>query len=94
MLSLFILSCEIKPFTGYIVAKEYVEGHMCHDDDYYHTVESSFVIAPHVPHTPHHHTWQEAKFIIYVANKDDVRPIHVDSLAFIEYKITDKVTVP
>ena len=93
-LSLFILftACESKPFTGYIVAKEYVEGHMCHDEDYSHVVEAGYVHTPHVHRTPHHHKWTDSEFILHVANKDEVRHINVDSIYFYKHKLLDRVT--
>jgi len=94
MCLLFVLltSCESKPFTGYIVAKEYVEGHMCHDEDYSHVVEAGYVHTPHVHHAPHHHKWRDSEFILHIANKDEVRPVQVDSVYFYKHKLLDKVT--
>lgn len=85
-------SCESKPFTGYVVAKEYIQGHMCHDENYRHVVEATVVHVPHVPHT-HHHKWQDSEFILHIANKDDLRHVHVDSLTFHKYSVTDKITI-
>lgn len=87
-----LTSCEFKPFTGYIVCKEYTPGHMCHDE--VPTYSEASLLYVHVPphvHT-HHHTWQESSFIIYVANKNAVRSFSVDSLSFTKYKLLQKVT--
>ncbi len=92
LLIILVTSCESKPFTGYIVAKEYIEGHMCHDEDYSHVVEAGYVHVPHVHHAPHHHEWRDSEFILHVANKDEVRPVQVDSLEFYKHKLLDKVT--
>ena len=92
LLFVLLTSCESKPFTGYIVAKEYIAGHMCHDNNYEHTVEEAYVHVPVRPIHVHHHTWQEPEFILHVANKDEVRHIHVDSTDFYEYKLLEKVT--
>jgi hypothetical protein len=89
-ISILLVACESSPFTGYIVAKEYIEGHMCHDENYEHFEEAIVVVPPHV--NSHHHEWQESEFIIHVANKNEVRHIHVDSLDFLNYKLLDKVT--
>jgi hypothetical protein len=91
LIFLVLTACESKPFTGYIVAKEYVEGHMCHDEDYQHYVEAYVPVVPHVPPV-HHHEWQESEFIIYVANRYQVNEYNVDSLDFYNYNLLDKVT--
>jgi len=96
LIILLISSCESKnePFIGYIVAKEYIQGHMCHDDNFKHVVEAGFVHVPHVPHVHHHkHKWQRSQFIIYVANRYEVKPFHIDSLLYNIHNVTDKVTI-
>jgi hypothetical protein len=93
ILTLFLFaSCESKPFTGYIVAKEYIQGHMCHDEDHKHVVEAGYVHVPHIPHS-HHHKWQSSEFILHVANKDDLRHMHVDSITYYSHRVTDKITL-
>ena len=90
---LLIYSCENKPFSGYVVAKEYISGHHCCSEPKTHSIQEA---VTHVPVRPipnqHHHVWQESQFIIHVANKDDVRAFEVDSIDFPKYKILQKVT--
>lgn len=83
---------ENKPFTGYVVAKEYVEGHMCHSE-YKHTVKA--YVPVHVPHVPppHHHHYENAQFILHVANRYEVRPFHVDTFKFTRVQMLDKITL-
>ena len=88
---LFLYSCEEKPFTGYIVGKEYIEGHMCHDEGYEHTLQATVVHVPHV-HV-HHHKWQNSEFILHVANYKELRHIHVDSLTFANHKMLEEITL-
>lgn len=83
-----LCSCDNKPFTGYVVGKEYIQGHMCHDENYDHVVEAAYI---HVPHT-HHHKWQDSEFILHVANHKELRHIHVDSITFENYKLLELVT--
>lgn len=54
-----LYSCKHKPFTGYIVGKEYIQGHMCHDENYEHVVEATVIVPHPVVHT-HHHKWQDS----------------------------------
>lgn len=88
-----IYSCENKPFTGYVVAKEYISGHYCHSEPETHEIQEAGVHVPiHTTPPPHHHVWEESQFLIHVANKDNVRAFEVDSIDFPKYKILQKVT--
>ena len=88
------VSCADGPtdFTGYIVAKEYTPGHMCHDD--VKTVSYAVVHVPIVHHTTTHtHTWQPSTFIWFVANKNDIEQFSVDSVLFHSRKCGENVTM-
>lgn len=87
---MLLFSCESKPFKGYVVGKEYIEGHMCHDENYKH-IKQAVVVVPHVQ-PQHHHEWQESEFILHVANSYDLRHIHVDSLLYHKTKIGENLT--
>ncbi len=86
-ISLLLFACSSEPFTGYVVAKEYIEGHMCHSE-HKHTVKA----IVHVPHVQHHHSYQQAQFILHVANRHEVRAYHVDTFKFNRVKMLDKIT--
>lgn len=89
-----ILSCIIasvicvddKPFTGYIVHKEYTQGHMCCSKA---KVYNSYV---HVTPVVHRHSWNPSTFKLWVANKNETRIINVDSLLWKSKTSGSKVT--
>lgn len=91
----FILcvSCEDKPIRGFVVAKEYIPGHM--DNEYpKHIEEATFV--PHVPMVyVHHHEpkFVPSEFTLYVANRYRVYHINVDSLTYITTKVGQRITI-
>lgn len=87
---ILLVSCENKPFTGYVVGKEYIEGHMCHDEGYNHVVQAAVIVPPHV-HT-HHHRWEDSQFILHVANYQELRHIKVDSSTYVNSKMLELKT--
>ena len=93
LLAIILTSCK-NEIQGYIVCKEYTPSHMCHSDHPTYTetsVGNAVIVHPYVPHNTHHHSEQESEWVIYVANKNRVATIHVDSLKYIDLKVTDKV---
>jgi len=80
-----------KPFTGYVVAKNYEEGHMCHSE-YKNYLESSIPLFTHIHHHVHHHHYVEPVFTLHIANKDELRHVNVDSLTYINSNVLDKMT--
>lgn len=91
LLIVFISSCENKPHIGYIVCKEYVPEHMSNEQKTIY-VEASY--APHIIIISHSspHKINE-RYILYVANKDEVRATNVSKKAFDYFKIKNKVKV-
>ena len=94
LLMVVFTSCEEKPFTGYLVHKEYVKYHMSNESPKI-TYEASLfgiVVVPHV-----HRPSQKPKFVpsewkFYVANKYGVRTFKVDSLTYLKYKCGTRMT--
>jgi hypothetical protein len=87
---LFLASCKERDITGYIVYKEYVPEHMCHDDvttEY----EAGVIVVPHT-HV-HHHSKQEASWTLYVGTKDYTEQVSVTKNCYNSFKVTDKVRV-
>lgn len=86
----FLFSCN-KPFTGYVVCKEYIPLHM--DDQEAKSIQEAVIVVPiHVPPPKHEPELIKSKFILYVANKDCVHNYEVDSITFINTKICQKLT--
>lgn len=93
-LLLLLISCENKPFTGYVIGKEYIQGHMCCSDGYKHIVQASPIIVPHPVPIKHHHSFEKSKFIISVANKyRGVCDFNVDSIRYKNYKLGQRITI-
>lgn len=89
LLCLVILSgCDPRSFTGYVVCKEYTPGHM--DDKKVNPIQEAII----VPVRPHRHKpkWVKSKWVVYVANKNAVRPFDVDSISFIGFRLGQKIT--
>ena len=90
-----LLSCESKPFTGYVVSKTYEEGHNCHDDNY--KVYEEFNIIPfiYIHHQPKTHTHKYIKplYKLHIANKSELRHINVSSETYYKTKLLDKITI-
>ena len=81
-----------RPFTGYVVAKNYEEGHMCHSE-YKNYIESSIPLFTHIHHHKvHHHHYVEPVFTLHIANKDELKHINVDSLTYTRSNVLDKLT--
>lgn len=93
LLCLAIFSgCDPKPFTGYIVCKEYTPGHM--DDKKVNPIQEAIVIPVRPIVVPHRHKpkWVNSKWVVYVANKNTVRSFNVDSLSFIGFRLGQKIS--
>lgn len=96
LISFLFLSCKHSnnQFTGYVVHKEYLEGHMCHSEfKEIQQADLSIVIVPRTHVATHSHSWQESQFNIYVANKNYVRCFPADSLKWLKYQLGKKVTL-
>lgn len=91
LLALGVASCTSKPFTGRVVEKEYIAGHMCHTDGYAEKFQAG-VIVPHVAVHTHHHSWQSATVTVWVANRYDLRSFSVDTLSYDNWVVGSKVT--
>jgi hypothetical protein len=93
VLSMFLLlavvACEERKIEGYIVYKEYMPRHMCHDDTEP-VVEAAYV---HVPHNNHVHTEQEPTWTLYVGNEQGTTTVDVTENCYNGFKVTDKVSV-
>lgn len=84
-------ACESSPFTGYVVAKKYVPEHQCCSEP-----NEKLEAVTHVPVRPvntHHHHTVIADYVIFVANHEQVQPIHVAPSTFNYFKILDKVCI-
>lgn len=89
---IFLQACNRKQqyIKGYIVGKEYVAGHMCHKDAK-RVYESGFV--PIARPVPHHHTWQQPTWTIWIANRNQTINFNLDSLTYLKYKVGGKYTI-
>ena len=89
-LSTFI-SCEIKPFIGYIIYKDFIPEHM---SDVTGNIKRSAYIPVHIQpirttkSKPH---LINDKYIFHVANIDEVRAFTVSEETFGKFKKFDKV---
>ena len=88
-LLLAVVACEERKIEGYIVYKEYMPRHMCHDDTEP-VVEAGYV---HVPNTAHHHTEQKPTWTLYVGNVNGTTTVDVTENCYNSFKVTDKVSV-
>lgn len=94
LLCLAIFSgCDPDPFTGYVVCKEYIPGHM--DDKKVNPIQHAVVIPVRPVVHPHRHKpeWIKNRWIVYVANKSAVKPFDVDSLYFTNVRLGQKITM-
>lgn len=80
-----------EPFRGYVVAKEYTPRHMCHDEVTT-VVEAGVYVPVHVPVNTHTHHEEGPEFILHVANKDELKHIHVDSITYVRTGLLEKFT--
>lgn len=83
-----LMACEPVKFTGYVVCKEYTPGHMSNEN--VDPVQCA-VIVPHAHPAPPHYV--DPIWVVYVANRDRVESINVDSLRFTKIKLLQKITV-
>ena len=88
---LFLSACQTDKYSGYVVCKEFIPEHECHSE--VRTVRESIIIVPPKVPSHHQHKTQEARYIVYIANKDFVRSIDTDKTNYQNLKITDKVKV-
>lgn len=95
IMSLALTACNDteESFVGYVVGREYVAEHMCHDDEStYQTIsEAGFVHVPHTTPHVHHHQLVEAEWTLWVANKEEVRRFNVTKETYETSPMLDKV---
>lgn len=84
-------SCETKPFRGFLVCKEYIQGHM--DDEQPHIQQEAVVYVPIVPPRSHEPEYIPSAWVFYVANKDGVRRFNVDSLTYTRHKLGERIVM-
>ena len=88
-----ISGCVQYPIIGYVVCKEHVLEHMSNEDA--RVISEASMI--YIPVTPQVHSTPPSrvpeKYIIYVANKQCIRDIHVSPKTFKMFKLADKVKV-
>lgn len=76
-------------FTGYCVGKTYEKAHW--SDKQAKVINyASPVYIPVVNSQPPKPTWEPSKFILHVANAEELRHLQVDSVLFYEVNILDK----
>lgn len=83
-------SCETKPFKGFLVCKEYVPGHM--DDEHAKTVQEAYVPVPFYMFQDEPE-YVPSVWYFYVANKDRVRRLKVDSLTYTRRKVGERIVI-
>ncbi|WP_165026763.1 hypothetical protein [Dysgonomonas sp. ZJ279] len=90
--AVMLLSCEQKPFNGYVVCKEYNPIHMSNKNTQ--NIQTSAYV--HVPRAVVHRTTPhivKSKWYVYVANKDAVKRFQIDSLYFSQIIVGQKITM-
>lgn len=89
---LVVLSgCKTKPFKGFLVCKEYIQGHM--DDERPYIQQEAYVYVPIVPPRRHEPEYVPSVWVFYVANKDGVRWFYVDSLTYTQHKVGERIVM-
>ena len=83
--------CKAKPFKGFLVCKEYIQGHM--DDEQPHIRQEAYVYVPIVSPRRHEPEYIPSEWIFYVANKDCVRRFNVDSLTYTRHKVGERIVM-
>jgi hypothetical protein len=94
LLCLAIFSgCNPDPFTGYVVCKEYIPGHM--DNKKVKPVLQAVIIpvTPGAHSRKHRPKWVKSRWVVYAANKSVVRAFSVDSLYFTNVCLGQKITI-
>jgi hypothetical protein len=92
LVTLFSCNPENKVLSGYVVHKQYVKSHM--DNEAASEINFSIVvIRPPIVVHPRKPQFVDNAWYIYVANKDQVRKIEVNSSYWLKVKLGDKVKV-
>lgn len=86
-----LAGCEPKPFKGFLVCKEYIQGHMDNEQPY--VKEEAIVYVPVVPPRRSEPEYIPSVWIFYVANKDCVRYFYVDSLTYTRNKVGERIVM-
>lgn len=81
--------CKTKPFKGFLVCKEYIQGHM--DDEQPHIQQEAAVYVPIVYPRTHEPEYVPSEWHFYVANKYGVRDFRVDSLTYLRHKVGERI---
>ena len=84
-------ACNPKPFRGFLVCKEYIQGHM--DNDSVKSIQEAYVYVPIVVPRRHTPKYIPSEWIFYVANKDRVRLFHVDSLTYTKHRVGERIVM-
>jgi hypothetical protein len=103
LIFILLLGCSDKPFTGYIVGKEYTPGHWSNHksnpiecSSFSHPLHPLNPLNPVYRHNNNHTTtvtYIKSKFIWYIANKKKLIKYEPDSLTFFTKNCGDTVTV-
>ena len=83
--------CKPKPFKGFLVCKEYIQGHM--DDVSVKSIQEAYVYVPVVVPKSHTPKYIPSEWILYVANKDCVLRFNVDSLTYIKHRVGERIVM-
>ncbi|MDY5632515.1 MAG: lipoprotein [Bacteroidaceae bacterium] len=83
--------CKTKPFKGFLVCKEYIQGHM--DNEQPHIQQEAAMYVPVVTPRIHEPEYIPSAWIFYVANKYGVRRFDVDSLTYTRHKVGERIVM-
>ena len=84
---LSLTSCDDISYSGYVINKNYVKGHMCCDKNT-ENQRPSFMT-----HVSHDHVWIKSQFILTVSSEGKTESFHVDSARYASIKLADKITI-
>ncbi|WP_232504135.1 hypothetical protein [Hoylesella timonensis] len=83
--------CKPKPFKGFLVCKEYIQGHM--DNVSVEPIQEAYVSVHVAVPRIHTHKYIPSEWIFYVANKDCVLRFNVDSLTYIKHRVGERIVM-
>ncbi len=83
--------CKPKPFKGFLVCKEYIQGHM--DNVSVEPIQEAYAPVPVVVPRTHTPEYIPSEWIFYVANKDGVLRFNVDSLTYIKHRVGERIVM-
>ncbi len=88
---LLLAACNSAPIKGFVVAKEYVKGHI--DNVQAQRVEEAIIIVPVMHNQRREPEYVKSTFTLFVANRHRVYDIRVDSLTYIKTKVGQRITI-